>query len=151
MTQSESVIVPMEACHVPQVAALEQTCFSDPWSENSVRGELDNPLSLWLVALDGDTVVGYVGSQTVLDEADLMNVAVAPDWRKRGVAQALLHALQMRLLHNGVRSITLEVRDSNEPAIRLYEKLGYVQVGCRRGYYCKPREDARILRKEWKL
>ena len=151
MTQSKYTIVPMTAQHIPQIAALEQLCFTDPWSENSVGSELDNPLSLWLVALAGDTVAGYVGSQTVLDEADLMNVAVAPDDRKQGVARALLEELEARLRSKSVRSITLEVRDSNEAAIRLYEKLGYVQVGCRRGYYCKPREDARILRKEWTL
>lgn len=151
MTQSKYTIVPMTAQHIPQIAALEQLCFTDPWSENSVGSELDNPLSLWLVALAGDTVAGYVGSQTVLDEADLMNVAVAPDDRKQGVARALLEELEARLRSKSVHSITLEVRDSNEAAIRLYEKLGYVQVGCRRGYYYKPREDARILRKEWTL
>ena len=144
-------IVPMTKEHTAQVADLETRCFSDPWSEASIRGELDNPLSLWLVALEGDTVAGYVGSQAVLDEADIMNVAVSPDYRRTGVAKALLKALQTALTARGVHSLTLEVRASNEPARALYASVGYVQVGRRPNYYHKPREDALILRKEWLL
>lgn len=151
MMQNNWTIVPMRAEHVPQVAALERCCFSDPWSENSVASELTNPLSLWLVALDGETVAGYVGSQTVLDQADILNVAVSPDYRRRGIAGALLESLRIRLEEKDVCQLTLEVRVSNEPAIRLYENLGYVQVGLRRNYYFKPKEDALILRKEWNL
>ena len=144
-------IVPMTKDHTAQVAGLETRCFSDPWSEASIRGELDNPLSLWLVALEGDTVAGYVGSQAVLDEADIMNVAVSPEYRRTGVAKALLEALQTALTARGVHSLTLEVRASNEPARALYASVGYVQVGRRPNYYHKPREDALILRKEWLL
>ena len=90
-------IVMMESCHVPQVAALEKLCFSDPWSENSVASELSNDLSCWLVALDGDTVAGYVGSQTVLGETDMMNLAVSPEYRRKGIAKALVNALVERL------------------------------------------------------
>ena len=151
MTQSKYQLLPMRSIHVPQVAALEQVCFSDPWPEEAVRSELTNPLSLWLVALEGETVIGYVGSQTVLGEADIMNVAVSPDHRRQGIAEALLQYLQTILKIKEVHSLTLEVRVSNAPAIALYEKLGYVQVGRRPGYYHKPREDALILRKEWNL
>ena len=73
-------ILPMAQQHVSQVAALEQICFSEPWSENSVAGELANPLSVWLVCVENGTVCGYVGSQTVLGESDMMNVAVHPDF-----------------------------------------------------------------------
>lgn len=149
MTQSK--IIPMEAHHVPLIAALEQICFSDPWNEASVRSELDNPLSLWLVAVEDDCVLGYIGSQTVLGEADIMNVAVAPEARRKGLGEALLLRLQAVLAEQGVHSLTLEVRASNEPAILLYQKLGYVQVGRRPNYYHKPKEDALILRKEWAL
>lgn len=151
MKQNKLRLVPMTEDHVTQVAALEQRCFSDPWPEESVRSELTNPLSLWLVALDGETVAGYIGSQTVLGEADIMNVAVAPEYRRRGVAEALLNDLQTRLTGQQVHSLTLEVRPSNEPAAALYRKLGYVQVGRRPGYYQHPKEDALILRKEWTL
>ena len=151
MTQNNAAVVSMTEAHVARVAALEQVCFSDPWSENSVRSELDNPLSTWLVALEGETVLGYVGSQTVLDEADIMNVAVAPGYRRQGIARLLLERLEEALRTRKVHSLTLEVRASNEPAKALYASLGYVQVGRRPNYYFKPREDALILRKEWEL
>ena len=137
----------MQAAQLPQVAALERLCFPDPWSEASFASELENPLSLWLVALDGGTVVGYAGSQTVFDEADLLNVAVHPAYRRQGVGRALLLALEQTLSARGVHSLTLEVRSSNEPAIALYRGLGYAPVGLRRNYYLKPKEDARIMRK----
>ena len=138
-------IVLMEEGHVPQVAELEKLCFSDPWSERSVASELTNPLSLWLVALDGDLVAGYVGSQTVLDETDMMNIAVHPDFRRRGVAGSLVRSLVEALKDRGSHQLTLEVRASNGPARRLYETLGFSQVGLRKAYYRAPREDALIL------
>ena len=144
-------ILDMNESHVAAVAELEKLCFSTPWSENSVRSELTNPLSLWLVAVECDRVVGYVGSQTVLDEADMMNVAVSPDARQKGVGNALVTALADRLKANAVRCLTLEVIASNEPAKALYQKLGFTQVGRRPNYYRNPREDALILRKEWEV
>ncbi len=142
-------IVNMSQCHVSAVAALEKTCFSDPWSENSVASELKNPLSLWLVAMDGEQVAGYIGSQSVEGEADMMNVAVHPDYRRRGIARQLINALVDALAEKGVHSLTLEVRASNAPAIALYEKLDFSPVGRRKNYYRNPKEDALILRKEW--
>ena len=141
----------MTADHVAQVAALEKICFHDPWSENSVASELKNPLSLWLVALDGETVAGYVGSQSVEGEADMMNVAVHPEHRRQGIARMLINELVGALAKQGVHSLALEVRSSNAPAIALYEQLGFFQVGRRPNYYRNPREDALILRKEWSV
>ena len=143
------ILTKMTESHVPQVAELEKLCFSDPWSEKSVASELENPLSLWLVAVDGDTVAGYVGSQTVIDESDMMNVAVHPDHRRQGVAEALVLALAAELKAMGSRCLTLEVRASNAPAIALYEKLGFVQIGLRKNYYRNPKENALILRWEF--
>ena len=141
----------MTAREVPQVAELEKICFSQPWSEKSVAGELDNPQALWLVAMEGDRLAGYVGSQTVMDETDMMNLAVAPQFRRQGVGKALVNALVASLKELGSRCLTLEVRDSNGPARALYAKLGFAEVGRRRGYYRDPREDALILRKEWEI
>lgn len=140
-------ILNMTVDHVTQVAELERLCFSDPWSENSVASELNNPLSLWLVAMDGDTVAGYIGSQTVLDESDMMNVAVHPQYRRQGIAEALVLELSRWLKEKGSHCLTLEVRASNDPAKKLYEKLGFQQVGCRKNYYRNPKEDALILKK----
>lgn len=141
----------MKPEHVPQVAELEKLCFSAPWSERSISAELDNPISLWLVAVSGDLVVGYVGSQSVIDEADMMNIAVHPDFRRLGVAESLVTALCDHLRERQIRSLSLEVRASNEPAKALYEKLSFSQVGCRPNYYKAPKEDALILRKEWQI
>ncbi|MBE6934434.1 MAG: ribosomal-protein-alanine N-acetyltransferase [Ruminococcaceae bacterium] len=141
----------MTDAHVAAVAELEKVCFSDPWSENSVASELRNPLSLWLVAMEGDTVVGYVGSQSVEGESDMMNVAVHPEYRRQGVGQKLVIALEEALKETGNHCLSLEVRASNAPAIALYEKLGFAQVGLRPNYYRNPKEDAYILRKEWTL
>ena len=139
----------MTAAHVPQVAALERECFSDPWSQQSVASELDNPLSLWLVWVEDGVVLGYVGSQTVMDETDMMNVAVAPAARRRGIAQKLIEALVQQLQKQGSRCLSLEVRASNAPAIALYGRLGFREVGRRPNYYRHPKEDGLILRKEW--
>ena len=141
----------MLQCHVPQIAELEKLCFNDPWSENSIASELDNRLSSWLVAIVDDKVVGYVGSQTVLGETDMMNIAIHPDYRKQGIATELISALIEALNERGSHSLMLEVRASNEPAKSLYLKMGFDVVGVRKNYYRNPREDALILRKEWNL
>ena len=142
-------IIKMKESHVSQIAALERLCFSDAWSENSIRSELSNKLSLWLVAVDGDRVAGYIGSQTVLGWADMMNLCVSPDYRRQGIGEQLTMELERQLREEKVECLTLEVRVSNAPAITLYEKLGFQQVGKRPRYYEKPREDALILRKEF--
>ena len=143
--------VKMTQDHVEQIAELEKLCFSDPWSVRSVAYELTNPLSLWIVAVDGTKVVGYVGSQSVMGEADMMNLAVAPEYRRGGVGQKLVESLVSALAARDVHSLTLEVRASNDPAISLYGKMGFQQVGRRPNYYRNPKEDALILRKEWQL
>lgn len=141
----------MKEVHVPQVAALEAICFDDPWSERSVASELSNELSLWLVAVENGDVLGYVGSQTVLGETDMMNVAVHPEARRQGIAEKLILELVEKLKAKDSHCLILEVRASNSPAISLYEKLGFVQIGRRKNYYHNPKEDALILRKEWTL
>ena len=146
-------IVSMCEQHAPRIAALEAANFSVPWDETSIRAELENPLALWLIAVgeggagEERPVLGYVGSQSCFEDADILNVCVAPAARRRGVAEALMLELERRLIPKGVEKITLEVRVSNVPAIALYSKIGYVQVGTRRNYYEKPREDALILQK----
>ncbi len=137
--------------HVQAIADLEKLCFSDPWPVAGIEPELKNPLSYWLVAMDGEVLAGYIGSQSVCGEADMMNVAVSPNYRRQGIAQRLIEGLVAGLKQKEVTSLSLEVRAGNAPAIALYAKLGFVQVGRRPNYYRNPKEDARILRKEWAL
>ncbi len=144
-------IIKMTPDWVKSVAELEQMCFSAPWSENAVAGELKNPLSCWLVAVEEDALCGYVGSQAVLGEADMMNIAVDPNFRRQGIARKLVERLILELKSQGNYQLTLEVRASNAPAIGLYQAMGFVQVGKRPKYYTKPTEDALILRKEWEV
>lgn len=141
------IIRQMKAEDAPAIAEMEKCCFSDPWSEASIASEVHNPLSYWLVAEDQGRVVGYVGSQSVLDAADMMNLAVAPEYRRKGIGKALVNALANHLQQNNVIALLLEVRVSNTPAIALYEQMGFQQVGIRPNYYRHPREDALILRK----
>ena len=142
------MIVPMQETHIAQIAALEKRCFSDPWSEASVRSELSNPLSFWLVAQEDGKLIGYVGSQSVPPEADVMNLAVAPEWRNKGIGRALMTALIAQLHSRGITALFLEVRVGNTPAQNLYRSLGFVEAGRRPKYYVNPTEDALILRKE---
>lgn len=142
------MIVPMQETHIAQIAVLEKRCFSDPWSETSVRSELSNPLSYWLVAEEDGKLIGYVGSQSVPPEADVMNLAVAPEWRNKGIGRALMTALIAQLHSRGITVLFLEVRVGNTPAQNLYRSLGFVEAGRRPKYYVNPTEDALILRKE---
>ena len=138
-------IVPMAAEHIDAVAALERACFSDPWSADALREELDNPHAVFTVAVGEDgSLLGYVGMHHLVDEGFITNVAVSPDARRRGVARALLADLAAYGTANGLYRITLEVRVGNVPAITLSERLGYVRDGVRPGFYSHPTEDAAI-------
>lgn len=139
-------IVPMTADHLDEVAALERVCFSDPWSRNLLAAELDNDLSAFLVALDGEgEVAGYAGLQVVLDEGTITDIAVRPDCRRRGVAGQLLQVFLNFARGNHLAFLTLEVRASNYDAIALYGSRGFRSAGRRKNYYEHPREDAVIM------
>ena len=142
------MILPMNETHVSAVAELEKLCFSAPWSERSIASELTNEYSLWLVEERDGVAVAYVGSQSCPPEADVMNVAVAPAFRRQGIGEGLMVALMDALRDKGMESLTLEVRASNSSAIALYDRLGFTEVGRRPNYYTDPGEDALIMRKE---
>lgn len=142
-------IVPMERGHIPQIAALESLCFSDPWSEAMLEEELFNPLASFLVAEDEQgNVLGYAGLHAVLDEGYIDNIAVEPDARKHGVASALLDVF-CRFGAANLAFLTLEVRASNAPAIGLYQKFGFCEAGRRKDYYQHPKEDAILMTREF--
>ena len=138
-------LTPMTEEHIPQIAALERACFSHPWSEDALREELWNDSAVVIVAEGEDgTVLGYAGLQTVLDEGYINNVAVDPQFRRQGVAGQLIEAF-LRFGAAKLAFLTLEVRASNAPAIALYKKYGFTQVGRRKDYYDDPKEDALLL------
>lgn len=140
-------IRPMEEKHVPAVTVIGRQCFSEPWSEFAVRGELQNPHGSIYVCCDGETVAGYVSIAFVLDEGSINNIAVLPMYRRKGVGDALLDFLDRQAVRMELAFFTLEVRASNEAARALYEKHGYHPVGYRRGFYAKPAEDAVLMTK----
>ena len=130
---------------LPQIQRIEQQSFSVPWTEAMLRLQLAPDSHVFLTAETAEGVVGYVGMMYVLDEGYISNVAVRPDCRRQGVAEALLTALEARARALLLRFLTLEVRESNAPAVALYEKCGYRVAGRRKNYYEKPREDAILM------
>ena len=129
---------------LPQIIALETLCFSVPWTEEMLRAQLTEG-HVFLAAEEDGQVLGYVGLQYVLDEGYISNVATAPARRREGIAGMLLSALKDCAEELGLAFLTLEVRESNFPARRLYEKHGFSGVGRRKGYYDCPREDAILM------
>lgn len=139
-------VKPAEVRHLEAMEALEKQCFSTPWTLKTLENRLKAEDSVFLVAENekGD-ILGYVGMTWVLDEGYICNVAVSPQYRRRGAADRLI----LRLCHEARRLrlsfLTLEVRQSNAPAIALYEKHGFKAVGKRKNYYDSPKEDALLM------
>lgn len=138
----------MSALDIEAVAALESEIFSMPWSAQGFEDTLCREDVLFLVASEADHVLGYVGVYCTADEGEITNVAVAPSARRQGIGQKLLADLIGRLAQKEIYRIVLEVRVSNEPAIRLYEKQGFVTMGKRKNFYEKPVEDAYVMVRE---
>lgn len=134
-----------------QIEEIERQCFSCPWTLDQLRSQLSDDRHVFLAAVaESGAVLGYVGMMFVLDEGYISNVAVAPAYRRQGVADALISALMMRAEELGLAFVTLEVRAGNEPAKALYTKHGFVSVGRRKNYYDLPKEDAILMTRFWK-
>ena len=123
-------------------ARAEAVCFSEPWSEKAVEEFLSQPYNHVLVALADGVFAGFITYTRIADEIQIANVAVLPEFRRKGLADGLLCRLAQSAKHNGVSKTTLEVRVSNLPARNLYEKNGFEAVGLRRNFYKAPTEDA---------
>ena len=135
--------------HISAVAMLEKECFGEcAWSEASLRESLEVDGASFFVAIKNGDVAGYVGMNTVLDEGYITNVAVSNKFRRKGVADSLISRLDECMEQKNLSFISLEVRVSNTPAISLYEKNGYKNVGVRKNFYRLPTEDAYIMTKE---
>ena len=135
----------MNESHLLQVAKLESECFSTPWSENALREELTNQHARFFVALCNDVVAGYIGAHNIVGEVYITNVAVFSDFRRQGIAESLIKKLIDVSFCENAEFITLEVRKSNSGAIKLYEKMGFKEVGSRKNFYENPREDALLM------
>lgn len=137
----------MTSGYLDDVYILETECFSHPWSKQSLEEELNNETSLFLVAKEENEVIGYIGMSIVIDEGYIFNVAVRESYRNKGVATALINELVTYGKKNNFSFITLEVRESNFPAISLYSKFGFIKAGERKDYYSNPKENAILMTK----
>jgi ribosomal-protein-alanine N-acetyltransferase len=142
---SQFSITPMGWIHLDDVTALEQTVFTEPWPADAFRSELRNPLAVYKVIEYGGTAAGYAGFHTVLDEAHITNIAVAPEYRRRGIGKRLCQALIRAAARRNAAVCTLEVREGNHAALSLYGQMDFQIVGRRKGYYRSPAEDALLL------
>ena len=138
-------IIDASVKHVDALEALEECCFSVPWTREQLISQLPDDRHVFLVAEDGEKLLGYIGMMYVLDEGYISNVAVAPDNRQRGIGSALISTLLQRAEALGISFVTLEVRESNTPAVRLYTKYGFSEVGLRKNYYDLPKENAILM------
>jgi ribosomal-protein-alanine N-acetyltransferase len=136
---------PLAEHFIPAILEIEAVSNTAPWSERSFQAELTNPQSVFRVAIEQGKVCGYAGLWTLVDEAHITTVAVAPDRRGQGIGRALTIEVLQEAKRLGMLCATLEVRRSNEPAIRLYEKLGFEHAAVRKGYYPDNREDALVM------
>ena len=133
--------------HVEQLEQLEKVCFSMPWTRDFLISQLPDDRHIFIAAADGENILGYVGMMYVIDEGYISNVAVAPEYRRQGIADVLILELIDRCKILKLSFVTLEVRAGNSPAISLYEKHGFSPVGRRKNYYDFPKEDAILMTK----
>ncbi len=142
-------IVTLTDAHIPEAAEIERLCFSEPWSEEALLYMCNAPITHAVAVIDKENgrLAAYGGCEYVFDEANIVNVATHPDFRRRGCAEALLSKMEEFLSAHEVKDVYLEVRVSNNPARTLYEKLGFEAVGLRKNYYRFPLEDAVVMKK----
>ena len=136
---------PIQESQIPAILEIEKVSNTAPWSERSFRNELGHPHGIFLVAIVQGEVVGYGGVWLVIDEAHVTTIAVAPDYRRQGIARRLMTELLSKAKAQGMVCSTLEVRASTEAAIKLYESFGYTIAATRKKYYPDNQEDAVVM------
>ena len=138
----------MQLRDIRAVAEIEKECFTQPWSAKSFEDSINRDDTVFFVCYNEETsdVLGYIGMYISFDEAEITNVAVAPDYRGCGFAEMLVEAAKETAATLGVTQIFLEVRKSNDPAISLYKKTGFEEIGIRRNFYQRPTEDAKLMK-----
>lgn len=143
-------IRPMTADMAQAASELEGLCFHTPTSPTMMWEELTKPEGIYFSAFAENRLVGYVGMQSVLDEGYIMNLCVHPEFRRQGIARRLMEALLDGCREAELAFVTLEVRESNAPAISLYKSLSFEEVGLRKNYYQNPTEHALLLTRFFK-
>ena len=143
---SEITVKKAEQCHVPQIAEIEKKSIPQPWSEAAFSEDLEDEKAVTLAAFCGDVLCGFITGVYLLDTADIYSVAVSADYRGNGVGKRLLEEF-FSALPDEVQAVNLEVRESNIPALKLYEKTGFQSVGLRKNFYQDPRENAVLMTK----
>ncbi|MBQ7700008.1 MAG: ribosomal protein S18-alanine N-acetyltransferase [Clostridia bacterium] len=141
-------ILPFKPEDANEIAELEKLCFSSPWSESELCSSAALPYAVYYTAFIDGNIAGYAGMYTAADEGVINNIAVFPQYRRCGIASALMEKLADAGREKGLSKLSLEVRASNAAALLLYEKNGFYRVGIRRGYYAAPKEDAVLLDKD---
>ena len=141
------IIRPMEVSDTEQVELIEKQIFSIPWSQKSFEDACQSNDNIYLVCEMNGQIAGYCGLWTVLGEGNITNMAVSGGLRRLGIAEALMKEMEKRGMSKNVVTYFLEVRKSNEAAVNLYKKMGYVQIGVRKNFYEKPVEDALVMSK----
>jgi len=135
----------LDAGHIPAILEIEKEANGAPWSEKSFQNELSHPHGFFLVGLEMGVPIAYGGIWMVIDEAHIITLAVHNDHRRKGIGEKLMTKLLNEAVKRGAQCASLEVRDSNEPAMRLYEKFGFVRAAVRKAYYPDNKEDAVIM------
>ena len=135
---------------LPSLLAIEEASFSCPWSEESFRGALEaDSVSVFISEDDAEEITGFAVLLIVADEGELLNIAASPSRRRTGIGQALIGRCLEECAARGVTALYLEVRESNLPARSMYRKNGFHEIGVRRDYYIKPRENAILMRRDF--
>ncbi len=134
----------MQACDISAIAEIERQCFAHPWTEEQLREEPDNPTARFYAVIINSRAVAYIGANNIAGEVYITNVAVLPEYRGKGFASCLMGVLLSVSSKEKAEFVSLEVRESNQTAIRLYEKLGFAEQGRRKRFYRDPEEDALI-------
>lgn len=148
--KNKIIILNMDEHNIEKLALLEKEYFSDPWSKKTLRDEITNENSQFLIAEKDNRICGYIGMYWVLDEGYLTNVATSKEQRRMGIATVLLEDIFNRCIDLNLSFLSLEVRVSNMCAISLYKKLGFKNIGIRKKFYNHPIEDALIMTKYFK-
>lgn len=139
------VIREMDRSHVPQVLEIERACYPAPWSDLAFNHEITSEVSVTLVAMDGESIAGYLVGWIAAGQVHVANIAVAAGHRRRGVGTGMMLRLLEEAVRRGCTSSSLEVRESNLAARSMYSRLGYHAVALRKSYYSSPAEDAVVM------